>query len=107
MSFRIAGARSWTLSLSKRTKGRPETSAGSQMESFAHPRGRVSVFKSGSARAGHQSSGPERFVFAVITIELPAPQTAAGIDNFPAGAAEDALDFSGRRFDHKTAMQSA
>src|ERR1700731_4726594 len=75
------------------------------MESFAHPRDRVSVFKCGSARAGHQSSGAARFVFAVIAIELPAPQTAAGIDNFPASAAENALNFSGRSLEHQTTME--
>src|SRR5438876_12359197 len=76
------------------------------MESFAHPCGRVSVLKSGPARAGHQPSGAERFVLTVITIELPAPQTTAGIDNFPAGAAENALNFTGRSFEHETTMQA-
>ncbi len=77
------------------------------MESFAHPCGRVSVFKSGPARAGHQPSGAERFVLAVITIELPPPQTTAGIDNFPAGAAENALNFRGRSFEDQAAAQTA
>src|SRR5260370_22398933 len=104
MSFPITGARSWAFSTSKRTKDRRETSAGSRMESFAHPRDRVSVFKSGPPRAGHQSSGAERFVFAIITIELPAPQPAAGIANFPTGAAENALNFSARRLEHQTTM---
>src|SRR5258708_20933609 len=76
------------------------------MESFAHPCGRVSVFKSGPARAGHQPSGAERFVLAVITIELPAPQTTAGIDNFPAGAAENALNFRGGGFWAPAAAQN-
>src|ERR1700730_13951070 len=107
MSFLIAGARCWALSPLKRTTDRRERSVGSQTGSFAHPRSRVSVFKSGPARTSHQFSRPERFVFAVITIELPAAQTAAGVDNFPAGAAEDTRDFRGRRFEHQTAPQSA
>src|SRR5260370_15296831 len=80
-------------------------SAGSRMESLAHPCGRVSVFKTAPARAGHQSSGTERFILAVITIKLPAPQTTAGIDNFPSGAAENALNFSGRRLQHQPTME--
>src|SRR6266446_9164460 len=105
MFFRITGARWQGLSIAKRTKGHRETSVGSGMESFAHPCGRVSVFKSGPARAGHQPSGAERFILAVITIELPAPQTTTGIDNFPAGAAENALNFSGRSLQHQPTME--
>src|SRR5256886_15451874 len=75
------------------------------MESLAHPCGRVSVFKRGPPRAGHKFSGAERFVLAVITIELPASQTTAGIHNFPARAAEDALNFTGRSLEHETTMQ--
>src|SRR5947207_14139009 len=105
MFFRITGARWHGLSIAKRTKGRRETSAGSRMESLAHPCARVSVFKSGPARAGHQPSGAERFILAVITIELPAPQTTASIDNFPAGAAENALNFSGRSLQHQPTME--
>src|SRR5256885_16828056 len=77
------------------------------MESFAHPRGRVSVFKCGPAGTCHQSSGTQRFVFAVITIELPPPQTAAGIDNLPAGAAENLANFRGGGLEYEAAMQSA
>src|SRR5260370_3467095 len=105
MSFRITGARWQVLSIAKRTKDRREKSTGSRMESLAHPCGRVSVFKSGPARAGHQPSGTERFILAVITIELPAPQTTAGIDNFPAGAAENALNFSGKSLQHQPTME--
>src|SRR5207237_9351572 len=106
MFFRITGARWQGLSTAKRTKDRRETSAGSRMESLAHPCRRVSVFKRGPPRAGHKFSGPERFVLAVITIELPASQTTAGIDNFPVRAAKDALNFSGRSFEHETTMQA-
>src|SRR5438132_5139862 len=106
MFFRITGARWQRLSIAKRTKGRRETSAGSRMESLAHPCGRVSVFKRGPQRAGHKFFGAERFVLAVLTIELPASQTTAGIDNFPVRAAEDALNFSGRSFEHETTMQA-
>src|SRR5437588_12896506 len=103
MFFRITGARWHGLSIAKKTKDRRETSDGSRIESLARPCGRVSVFKSGPARAGHQPSGAERFILAVITIELPAPQATAGIDNFPAGAAENALNFSGRSFEDQAA----
>src|SRR5437899_11582554 len=75
------------------------------MDSFAYSHDRVSILKSGRARARHEVSGTERFVFAVVAIELPAAQTAAGVHNFPARAAEDALDFGCRRFEHKTTMQ--
>src|SRR6266446_10658900 len=105
MFFRITGARWQGLSIARKTKDRRETSARSRMESLAHPCARVSVFKSGPARAGHQPSGAERFILAVITIELPAPQTTTGIDNFPAGAAENAVNFSGRSFQHQPTME--
>src|SRR6266853_1674020 len=105
MFFRITGARWHGLSIAKKTKDRRETSSVSRIESLARPCGRVSVFKSGPARAGHQPSGAERFILAIITIELPAPQTAAGIDNFPAGAAENALNFSGRSLQHQPTME--
>src|SRR5207237_9964897 len=98
MFFRITGARWHGLSIAKRTKDRRETSAGSRIESLAHPCGRVSVFKSGPARAGHQPSGAERFILAVITIELPAPQTTAGNDYSPNAAAENAPNHTRRSF---------
>src|SRR5207253_8734972 len=106
MFFRITGARWQGLSIAKRTKDRRETSAGSRMEASAHPCGRVSVFKSGPPRAGGKFSGPELFVLAVITIELPASQTTAGIDNVPVRAAKHAVSFSSRSFVHDTRMQA-
>src|SRR5437870_11808756 len=106
MFFRITGARWQGLTIAKRTKDRRETSAGSRMESSAHPCGRVSVFKSGPPRAGRKFSGPERFVLAVITIELPASQTTAVIDNFPVRAAKDALNLIARSCEDETTMQA-
>src|SRR5207245_669209 len=102
---RITGVLPWKLLSPGKTAGRRERSAESGTDSFAHSRDRVSILKSGRARARHEFSGPERFVLAIITVELPAAQTAAGVHNFPARAAEDALDFGCRSFEHKTTMQ--
>src|ERR1043166_6135920 len=66
---------------------------------------RIGVFKSRGARATHQFSGPERFVLAEITIDLPLTKTAPSIHDFPAGAAEDALHLR-RSEEHTSELQS-
>src|SRR6267143_5397397 len=105
MFSRTIGARPWKLSSPERTAGRRETSAESGTDSFAHSRDRVSVLKSGPPRTGHEFSWPERFVFAVITINLPASEAAAGIDNFPARASENALHFRRGSFENQPAPE--
>src|SRR5436190_21683972 len=48
----------------------------------------IGVLERGCARTALELSGPEWFIFAKITVDLPATQTAAGIHNFPAIAPE-------------------
>jgi hypothetical protein len=50
-------------------------------------------------------AGPERFIFAEITIDLPSPQAAPGIHNFPPVAPEDFLKFWGRCLYNRSATQ--
>src|SRR6267143_3712025 len=107
MFFRTIGARPWKLSNPERTEGRRETSAESGTDSFAHSCGRVSVLKSGPAWTRHEFSGTERFIFAVVTIELPAAQAAAGVDNFPARASENSLHIGRCGFQDQTTLQRA
>src|ERR1700693_5585317 len=106
MFARLTGARQWPASTLERTASRPETSAGRGTGSFAHPRDRVSVFERRAPRAGHESSWTQRLVLAVITIDLPAAQSAPGIDNFPSRAAEGALNFGGRGFQNGSAAKA-
>src|SRR5689334_18100011 len=49
----------------------------------------VRVLERSGARTALELSGAERFIFAEITIDLPSPQTAAGIHDLPPVAPED------------------
>src|SRR5215471_14139099 len=55
----------------------------------------VSVFKSRRTRATLELAGPERLIFAEITIDLPSPQAAAGIHDLPTVAPEYLLKLRG------------
>src|SRR5215475_15687097 len=55
----------------------------------------VCVLKGSRTRTTLELSGAERFIFAEITIDLPSPQTAAGIHDLPAVAPEDFLQLRG------------
>jgi hypothetical protein len=63
------------------------------------------MFKCRRAGTAHEFSGTERLVFAVVTINLPLPQTAAGIDNPPARTPENPLHFRRRSFENQTASE--
>src|SRR5882757_10359087 len=51
------------------------------------------VLKGSRTRTTLELAGPERFIFAEITIDLPSPQAAAGIHDLPTAAPEDFLKF--------------
>src|SRR5262245_8748894 len=55
----------------------------------------VSVLKSSRTRATLKLAGPQRFIFAEITIDLPSPQPAAGVHDLPVVATEDFLQLWG------------
>src|SRR5262249_2770124 len=55
----------------------------------------VSVLKSRRTWTTLELAGPERFIFAEITIDLPSPQAAAGIHDLPAVAPEYLLKLRG------------
>src|SRR4029077_3799059 len=48
----------------------------------------VSVLKRSCAWSPHEPAGPERLIFSVVAVDLPSAQTASGIHDFPAIAAE-------------------
>src|SRR5438874_9448998 len=66
----------------------------------------VCVLKGSRARTTLELAGPERFIFAEITIDLPLPQTATGIHDLPAVAPEDFLKFRGRCLYSRSARQA-
>src|SRR6266700_5870091 len=68
---------------------------------------RIGVLKSSPAWPGHEAAGTKRFIFTIITIDLPSSQTAAGIDNFPTRATKNFAHSRRGRFDGCTTTQSA
>ena len=66
----------------------------------------VCVLKGSRTRTTLELAGPERFIFAEITIDLPLPQAAAGIHDLPAAAPEDFLKFRGRCLYNRSATQA-
>src|SRR5207247_9896906 len=74
--------------------------------SIWHPGVWVCILTGSRTRTSLALAGPERFIFAEITIDLPLPQTAAGIHDFPAVAPEDFLKFRGRCLYNRSATQA-
>src|SRR5207248_9283618 len=74
--------------------------------SIYDPRVGVCVLKSGRTWSSLELAGPERFIFAKITIDLPPPQTATGIHDLPAVAPEDFLKFGGCCLYSRSATQA-
>src|SRR5262245_753646 len=66
----------------------------------------VSVVKSRLTPTTLELAGPERFIFAEITIDLPSPQSAAGIHDLPAVAPEYLLKLRGCCLDNGPATQA-
>src|SRR6266487_7198814 len=61
------------------------------LTSFLDSRVGIGVFKCSSTWPGHEAAGTERFIFAIVTIDLPPAQAAARIYNFPSRAAKNFL----------------
>src|SRR5437763_13612910 len=75
--------------------------------SFKNSRVGIGVLGGGRARTTLELSGPEWFVLAQITIDLPSPETAAGVHDFPAITSKNFLKFRRRRLDNGAAPQAA
>src|SRR5438034_10426250 len=69
-----------------------------ELTSFLDSRVGIGVFKCSPTWPGHQATGTKRFIFAIVTIDLPPAQTAARIDNFPTRAAKDFAHSRRERF---------
>src|SRR6266700_8269974 len=94
----------------RRKKSRSPRKRSRTMNGFtliSNPRVGISVLKWSRTRTTLELAGPERFIFAEITIDLPLPQTAAGIHDLPAAAPEDFLKVRGRCLYNRSATQAA
>jgi len=67
----------------------------------------VCVLKGSRTGTTLELAGAERFIFAKITIDLPPPQTAAGIHNLPSAAIEDFLKLWRSCLYNRSATQAA
>ena len=75
--------------------------------SLTNLRVRIRVLKSRPAWPGHKAAGAERFVFAIIKIDLPSAQPAARIDNFPSGTGKHLPHAWSWRLNNRTVAQAA
>src|SRR5262245_64694175 len=58
----------------------------------------VSVLEGSCTGSAHEPTGPERLIFAVVTVDLPSAQAAAGIHYLPSIALKHLFYF--RRLGH-------
>src|SRR5204862_5610550 len=77
-----------------------------ELTSFLDSRAGIGVFKCSSTWSSHEAAGTKRFIFAIVTIDLPPAQAAARIHDFPSRAAKNVLHGRRRRFDNYAATQA-
>src|SRR5207247_3073814 len=78
-----------------------------ELTSFLDSRVGIGVFKCSSTWPGHEAAGTERFILAIVTIDLPPAQAAARVHDFPSRAAKNFLHGRSRCFDNYAATQAA